>query len=706
MATKSIFLTTTGTGTYIVPSDFGSLVSVEAIGGGGNGAIVNPGGGGGGGAYAKSITMTGLAAGSTVYYQVGIGGGTVTSGTGTAHSWFSLTNANPTVNLSIGNTGVLACGGTTVTTGTGAAGGTVALSTGDTRYAGGTGGTSTTTPRGGGGGAGGPGGAGGNGGAGYTVAAQGAGAGGSGATLSAAGTIGGTGTATVGGAGGASAGQTGGSAGTNSLAANNTAPTNGGGGGGAFASVSSGGAGSAGIYWTQTSNSATAGSGGGGGGASTGTGATGAGGAGGLYGGGGASGTGTGSAGAGAQGIIVFTYQPKATTQFSSREGDLEQLFVTDYAMIDQYASTGSMWTWGGTVFGQLGDNTAVSKSSPVQTVSGGTNWKLVASGKYHIAAIKTDGTLWLWGRASDGRLGDNTAVSKSSPVQTVSGGTNWKQVSAGVWNTAAIKTDGTLWLWGHNTYGGLGDNTAVSKSSPVQTVSGGTNWKLVAAGGYHIAAIKTDGTLWTWGFNTWGALGDNTVVQKSSPVQTVSGGTNWKLVAGGRYNTAAIKTDGTLWTWGHNTNGRLGDNTIVHRSSPVQTVSGGTNWKLVSGGYYHTAAIKTDGTLWSWGHNTYGGLGDNTIVHRSSPVQTVTGGTNWKSVYVCAGFAAAVKTDGTLWLWGANGIGNLGDNTVASKSSPIQTVSGGTNWKSVAGGFNHTAAIFFYEAGKLYPPS
>jgi alpha-tubulin suppressor-like RCC1 family protein len=399
----------------------------------------------------------------------------------------------------------------------------------------------------------------------------------------------------------------------------------------------------------------------------------------------------------------LFTFAPS----FFSREGDLEKLFVTDYAMIDQYAATGSLWNWGRGDFGQLGDNTSTAKSSPVQTVSGGTNWKLVAGGNYHAASIKTDGTLWTWGRNNFGQLGDNTVTVRSSPVQTVSSGTNWKQVAAGYDHTAAIKTDGTLWLWGHNLFGTLGDNTTAAKSSPVQTVSAGTNWKQVAGGGRHTAAIKTDGTLWLWGWNQYGQLADNSIQHRSSPIQTVSGGTNWKLVAAGRDHTAAIKTDGTLWLWGGNVSGQLGDgSSVVHRSSPIQTVAGGTNWKLVNVGNRVTAAIKTDGTLWLWGGNSQGELGTDTINFRSSPVQTVSGGTNWKQVSCGNLYTSAIKTDGTLWTWGYNNTGQLGDNTRTSRSSPVQTVSGGTNWKLVAAGVYHAAAIHFYEAGNLYPNS
>ena len=355
----------------------------------------------------------------------------------------------------------------------------------------------------------------------------------------------------------------------------------------------------------------------------------------------------------------------------------------------------GGLWLWGLGTTGRLGDNTIIDKSSPVQTVSGGTNWRSVSAVCLHSAAIKTDGTLWLWGSSGGGRLGDNSTINRSSPVQTVSGGTNWRTVSLGGAHSAAIKTDGTLWLWGSNFCGRLGDNSTINRSSPVQTVSGGTNWRSVSSGSTHSAAIKTDGTLWLWGSSGCGRLGDNTIIDKSSPVQTVSGGTNWRSVSAGTTHSAAIKTDGTLWLWGIGNNGRLGNNSTITRSSPVQTVSGGTNWRSVSLGFSHSAAIKTDGTLWLWGYGNFGRLGNNSTIDRSSPVQTVPGGNNWRSVSSGADFSAAIKTDGTLWLWGRADIsGNLGDNTIINRSSPVQTVSGGTNWRSVSSGSSHSAAI------------
>jgi len=399
--------------------------------------------------------------------------------------------------------------------------------------------------------------------------------------------------------------------------------------------------------------------------------------------------------------------------QFLSPDGDLESAFVSDPAIIDQFAKTGSLWAWGKNSSGQLADGTTTTRSSPVQTVAAGTNWSLVSgAGQYWGGAaggIKTDGTLWMWGENGQyyyGRVGDGTTTSRSSPVQIA--GTTWKQLSCGGRHTAAIKTDGTLWAWGVNNNGGVGDGGTVPKSSPVQTSIGGNTWKMVSCSGYHsTAAIKTDGTLWTWGrFNT--VINTNfSAADKYTPVQAGSE-TTWKQVSLGYIHGGAIKTDGSLWMWEDNSApyAALGDGTTTTRYSPVQTIAGGNNWKQVSCGSYLTGAIKTDGTLWMWGMNSAGGLGDGTNVNKSSPVQTISAGTNWKMVSAGYYMCTAIKTDGTLWCWGENYNGGLGDNTSTnSKSSPVQTAAGGTNWKQVSAGTNGGGlAIYFYDAGNLYP--
>jgi alpha-tubulin suppressor-like RCC1 family protein len=386
--------------------------------------------------------------------------------------------------------------------------------------------------------------------------------------------------------------------------------------------------------------------------------------------------------------------------QFLSDEfGDIEDYFVTDYWLIDQFVGD-TLFTWGlNSFYGPLGINNTDSKNTPVTTFAGGTNWKQVSMGQDSSAAIKTDGSLWTWGRNDFAQLGINNTTERLTPVTTFTGGNNWKSVSCGRYHTAAIKTDGSLWTWGRNDGGQLGINESgdlTGRSTPVTTFAGGNNWKSVACGyASNMAAIKTDGSLWMWGFDNDGNLGINGGGSRSTPVTTFAGGTNWKQVTCGRNHTAAIKTDGSLWTWGFG-GSNLGAGVLPsNRLTPITTFAGGTNWKSVSARRFHTAAIKTDGSLWTWGTNNNGQLGTNDVTERFTPVTTFAGGNNWKSVDLSFFTSvAAIKTDGTLWVWGEGGSGRLGTNDTTNRSTPVTTFSGGNNWKQVACGGQQTAAV------------
>jgi len=281
----------------------------------------------------------------------------------------------------------------------------------------------------------------------------------------------------------------------------------------------------------------------------------------------------------------------------------------------DRGPVTQELYAWGKNDEGQLGKNDTANSSSPIQ-IGALINWSQVSAGENISSAIKTDGTLWTWGLGSSGRLGNSATVSVSSPVQ-VGGLTDWYQVSVGYVHAGAVKTDGSLWTWGDALNGRLGLNGPdVDESSPVQ-VGALTNWSQFSAGNNFSAAVKTDGTLWAWGRNNSGTVGDGTRINRSSPVQ-IGSLTNWSQVSVNQSVCAAVKTD----AWGRNNTGKLGDNTIISRSSPVQ-VGALTNWSQVSSGNSHSAAVKTDKTVWTWGDNSpYGNLGDGTVVDRSSPVQ------------------------------------------------------------------------------------
>jgi alpha-tubulin suppressor-like RCC1 family protein len=396
--------------------------------------------------------------------------------------------------------------------------------------------------------------------------------------------------------------------------------------------------------------------------------------------------------------IATFSLLPNALTYTGSLyfvEADRRLYWSTGatwYVILTDML--GQAWTWGQNTCGRLGDGTITNRSSPGTTAGGGSDWSIIRAGGAHNAAIKTDNTLWTWGGNGCGQLGNGTITDRSSPGTTAGGGTNWASVSGGSSHTAGVKKDGTLWTWGGNGNGRLGDGTITDRSSPGTTAGGGTNWSLVSAGDSFTAGIKTDGTLWTWGYNCCGRLGDGTIIARSSPGTTAGGGTNWSSVSAGCSFAAGIKTDGTLWTWGFNCCGQLGDGTLASRTSPGPTAGGGTNWNAVSAGYRHTAGVKMDGTLWTWGGNCYGRLGNGTLASRVSPGITAGGGTTWNCISLGPNHTSATKTDGTLWTWGWNPWGHLGDGTVTARSSPVTTAGGGTNWSSVSAGISHTAAI------------
>ena len=214
----------------------------------------------------------------------------------------------------------------------------------------------------------------------------------------------------------------------------------------------------------------------------------------------------------------------------------------------------------------------------------------------------------------------------RTSPVQ-VSGLTGIISIAAGTFYSVALKDNGTVWTWGENKYGQLGDNTNnINRLIPVQVVTssdvGFTGVMAIAAGGWHTLAIKTDNTLWTWGRNDFGQIGDNTTIMRKTPVK-VSTLSNIEAITAGKYHSAALRSDCTIWTWGQNTDGQLGDGTIIMKKVPVEVLNVSDAISIGSGGF-HTAEINTDCTMRAWGDNSEGQLGDNTIIDKSTAVEVI----------------------------------------------------------------------------------
>ena len=373
----------------------------------------------------------------------------------------------------------------------------------------------------------------------------------------------------------------------------------------------------------------------------------------------------------------TYTFSVVAT---DAENQDSSKTFQVTVTVIPQY----QMLSWGRNAFGSLGQNDVIDRSSPTQI--GTSTWDKIGSGYGGMFAGKADGTLWAWGWNFAGHLGLNDTAQKSSPTQ-VGSGTDWAYVSkAGSAVVGAIKTNGTLWMWGYN-YSDLylGGITGY-RSNPVQLGSG-TDWLKVYSG-YSSVAIKTDGTLWAWGNNPDGGLGNNTTNNSQSPIQ-IGATTNWANVGQASSSKIALKTDGTLWAWGNNANGKLGLNNTVNRSSPTQVGTDNT-WSDVVGNTVASTsflALKSNGTLWAWGNNGAGQLGLNDTADKSSPTQIGTD-TNWSKIFrggATSGDSFAIKTDGTLWAWGGGNGGQLGHNNLIYKSSPTQ-VGSATGWSDITG--------------------
>jgi alpha-tubulin suppressor-like RCC1 family protein len=335
--------------------------------------------------------------------------------------------------------------------------------------------------------------------------------------------------------------------------------------------------------------------------------------------------------------------------------------------------SNGTLWTWGDNSQGQLGngDTTGTDSNVPIQ-IGAATDWVTIATGRDHTVAIKSNSTLWAWGDNSEGQLGLGDTADRFVPTQ-VGADNSWSYIAAGSYHTVVIKSNGTLWAWGDNSQGQLGLGDTADRPAPTQ-VGTDNNWSFAAAGYKHTIAIKSDGTLWAWGKNDddgsgGGQLGLGDITGRLSPVQ-VGSDNNWSFAACGWYHTVAIKTDGTLWAWGDNSFGGLGLGDSTDRLVPTQ-VGAGTNWSFVAAWNYHTIGIKRDNTLWAWGNNSSGQLGLGDTIVRRVPTQVATD-TDWAfAAEAGGGHSVAIKKNGTFWTWGSNTDGQLGDGTNVDKLVP-----------------------------------
>lgn len=370
-----------------------------------------------------------------------------------------------------------------------------------------------------------------------------------------------------------------------------------------------------------------------------------------------------------------------------------------------------SLWAWGTSTTGQLGASEKIASVNPIKI---GEGFKAISAGNGHSLGLKTDGTLWAWGNNSFGQLGNGNTTDSNVPIQ-IGSANDYTAVSAGLYFSLALKSDGTLWAWGDNQSGELGigntsNNNCIASPTPHCTapiqVGSDNDYIAISAGTAHALALKSDYSLWAWGDNTYGELGDgchldattkqpvcairnDTTIHSNVP-ELIDSGTpyGYGAIAAGYLYSLAIRNDGSLMAWGNNAQADLGtgDSKAVYLVptkigdgySPDADALSASKFSVLGNTtiYYHSLALKSDGSLWAWGDNFFGQLGDGTQTPSSVPEQ-ILAGSGYAFTAVSAGdndHSLAIKNDdGSLWAWGRNSCGDLGDGTTNTSYVPIQ---------------------------------
>lgn len=331
----------------------------------------------------------------------------------------------------------------------------------------------------------------------------------------------------------------------------------------------------------------------------------------------------------------------------SLAEGPVRPQLVAGWDAMILLAPDGSLWAWGG-MRNQLEGvlPTRMRATSPVR-VGTDTDWQRATVGALGVLAVKTNGTLWGWGKSPEGEL---LTVSKTTglPPRQLGKDTDWADMHMGHGHVLALKRNGSLWAWGRNTYGAVGDGSGTNVLVPTHILPG-TKWRQVDGPAFNSFGIQTDGTIWGWGHE----LVSGTKSHLLTPVQ-LDPGTNWSTLAAGDFAVLAIRTDGTLWICGQNI-ARFAAGAAVRASPHMVQVGSDTDWSEVHAGGSYFVARKKNGSWWSCGENQHGQLGLGTTSHRPVPLpdRLPLRFEPWAFATSIGGTTALLAKDGTLWTWG-----------------------------------------------------
>ncbi|NJM93298.1 MAG: T9SS type A sorting domain-containing protein [Cytophagales bacterium] len=350
----------------------------------------------------------------------------------------------------------------------------------------------------------------------------------------------------------------------------------------------------------------------------------------------------------------------------------------------------GSIWSWGFNNWGQLGNGTNTIAQTPTR-IGSDNDWVYISNGQIHTLAIKADGSLWAWGNNSSGQLGDGSTTNSNVPIR-IGSDNDWVQAHGGFYHSAALKSDGSVWVWGSNQFGQLGQNSSGDNflTSPTR-VGTDNDWTQVYCGNYYVMALKANGIYYGWGRNNstlgTGDFSENTLIPKKSYSSEIY----FTRLSLGYAHSLAIRSDGSLWGWGSNAANVIGQSSEIEFSAVPLQVGSDNNWKEVSAGQNFSFALKADGTLWAWGYNYHGQLGNNSTDDLSIPTQ-IGMDNDWIKIFAGIDYCIALKSNGTLWSWGRNHYGQLGHGTDVSSTVPVQ-IGTDSDWVQASPGTHYAMA-------------
>jgi alpha-tubulin suppressor-like RCC1 family protein len=363
----------------------------------------------------------------------------------------------------------------------------------------------------------------------------------------------------------------------------------------------------------------------------------------------------------------------------------------------------GRAWGWGQNDRGQIGNTTigTTSVRTPVSVEGAVKTFCKISAGAQHTAALDKNGRAWAWGNNQFGQLGDNSITSRLTPVSVAGAVKTFCEISAGGSTggqqqyTLAIDKNGAAWGWGSIFGSFLGDGSASSRRTPVSVLgSAKTFCRITTNSSNHTIAIDKNGRVWGWGDNTNGKIGDNSTTQRATPVSVAGTVKTFCQIAAGEIRTLAIDKNGRAWGWGQNFAGQIGDNSTTNKCTPVSVAGATKTFCLITSGQYHSLATDRQGRVWGWGYNVFGQLGDNSITSRLTPVSVAGAVKTFCQISAGANHTLAIDRTGRIWSWGVNNVGQLGDNSITSRLTPVSILGAAKTFCQISGGTNHTLAI------------